>query len=522
MADDLLAVLLGELPAFAAMPRGEQALWLRRVRRLTFAWPDDAMRLFRGLIGVESLDQGELDEAASALISQLAPPGGAQPAARVWNLELLVSTETLASRLGRSPKANSQLLRTLALSDDPAVLAVWVRQLLAMPAGSAKDIDASLVPLFQRRTYPVDAIFPALLDGLAQPVLAAAIIDLANYLHRGRRTSRHPAADRAAQLTALIGELAQRLQRLEEHPPAALGEHQLATTILQESVPLLIALCDAVALIESKDAIGKLNQVLELRHRRLRTEAACALARLGEKSGVKALVELTKEPVVRSRALAYLDEVGATDEAPVEMRTSVARGEGDLAAWLAAPAQFGLGPQRIELLESQTMQWPGYDEPIDCHLFSFEYVLPQGSFSGIGLAGPVSHAFGVDLQDYPPADIFAIYSGWHADHAELRETHHLDFTAPQRSTADRWRRRLLDTGYADARIVKVGHFFGEQHFVFEAERYEGDDRSRGVVVVDGEEPHWYRQPATSQPPGERELYWLHRGRKLLAHFNPKA
>lgn len=524
MADDLLAILLQELPGLGAAPPAVRAQWLKRARRLAIAWPEDALRVLRGLGKLDADQMAEFDEPAAALLAALSPAPGAAAApvpVRSWNIDLLAAADHLAAQLKSAPRPLAQLLRALSQSDDPAALELWAKLLVAATHLEGPGVDAALVPLFQRRSYDPGAVFPKLWDGLSQPGLATGILDLANYLHRNGRTERHLAADRAEQLVQLLGELAQRLQQLEERPAGSREEHAAGAKAFQEMVPLVIALCDAVALLGDRAAEGKLNQVMSLRHRRLRTEAACALARLGEKSGVKALVELTREPVVRNRALAYLDEVGALDEAPAEMRTSEARGEGDLAAWLAAPAQFGLAPQQMELLESQSLQWPGYDEPVDCHLFSFEYHLPQGSFSGIGLAGPVTHAFGVDLQDYPPADIFAIYCGWNAEHAELRETDPAKMTATLQIAAERARRDLIAAGYADPRLVKIGHFFGEQHFVFETSRGEGEHRAPGIAIVDGAETHWYPLPRTSQPPSEREIYWLHRGKKLFAHFNQR-
>jgi len=524
MEDDLLSVLLQDLPGLGAASPADRAQWLKRARRLTLAWPEYALRLLRGLGELPSGAPADLDEPAAALLATLSPAPGA-PAVpmptRSWDTDLLAAAEYLASRLQAAPRSLAQLLRALAQSDDPAALALWARLLVSATELGGPEVDAALVPLFQRRSYDPGAIFPQLWDGLSQPGLATGILDLANFLHRTGRTERHLAADRAEQLIQLLGGLAQRLQQLEERPAGTREEHAAGAKAFQEMVPLVIALCDAVALLGDRAAEGKLNQVMSLRHRRLRTEAACALARLGEKSGVKALVELTREPVVRNRALAYLDEVGALDEAPAEMRTSAARGEGELAAWLAAPAQFGLAPQQMELRESQTLHWPGYDEPVDCHLYSFEYHLPQGSFSGIGLAGPVTHAFGVDLQDYPPADIFAIYCGWNAEHAELRETDPAKMTATLQIAADRARRDLVASGYDEPRLVKIGQFFGEQHFVFETARGDGEHRAPGIAVVDSGETHWYSLPRTSQPPSEREIYWLHRGRKLLAHFNQR-
>jgi len=515
--ENALSDSLATLRQYPLLAKDQQAAWRSRVQSSTLIWPAEARELLESLSREESAFDATLDAPLAVLLGLLRTPQGAP--ARPWDAPLLDAATDVMSRLAQTPQARFALLHALVQSDDPAALGRWATLLERLLPIGAKEVDASLAPLFQRRTYDPSAIFPALLESLRHPSLATGVLDLANYLYRSGRCGRHPAAERVEQIAQLLGAVAQRLQQLDEAPASDGAEHAKALEVYQTSVALVIALCDALALIGNPSVVGKLNQVLELRHRRLRAEAACALARLGDKHGVEQLVALTREPVVRSRALAYLDEVGALDQAPPEARTSAARGEGDLAAWLAAPEQFGIAPQRMELIESRRQYWPGFDEQVDCHLFRFEYALPQGEFSGVGLAGPTAHALGVDLLDYPPGDIFATYCGWQAEHAELSETDARDVTAGERATADRYARRLVEEGYHDVRLVKVAHFFGDQHFVFEADRGDAEQPQPGVVVVDGGEPYWYPQPRASNPPGERELYWLHRGRKLLAYFN---
>ena len=74
----------------------------------------------------------------------------------------------------------------------------------------------------------------------------------------------------------LLGELTQRLKKLEESPEAV-GDAK-RNTMAAESIALVISLCDALALIGDRSIVGKLFQTLELSHRRIRTEAAMALA----------------------------------------------------------------------------------------------------------------------------------------------------------------------------------------------------------------------------------------------------
>src|SRR5207253_3246379 len=124
-----------------------------------------------------------------------------------------------------------------------------------------------------------------------------------------------------------------------------------------------------------------------------------ALARLHDEDGIDALVEIAAEPVVRNRALAYLEELHLIDRVDAKYCTDEARAQGDMAAWLAEPAQFGLPPQLLEIVDTRTQNWPGYQEPLSCCLWRYEYRLRGKMLAGIGITGPVTHAFNADLQD---------------------------------------------------------------------------------------------------------------------------
>src|SRR6185503_9186201 len=102
-----------------------------------------------------------------------------------------------------------------------------------------------------------------------------------------------------AELITLLGELVQTLLLLEERPDQFGDTAQELSRRVARGVALAVSLCDALALMGEQSATGKLNQALRVGHRRLRTEAAAALARLGEEAGVTELVQLAAEPVAR-------------------------------------------------------------------------------------------------------------------------------------------------------------------------------------------------------------------------------
>lgn len=390
-----------------------------------------------------------------------------------------------------------------------------VERLATDPPTVANDVALAFRPLFQQRVYDVGLVFPALFDGLSQPSVAAAILDLANHLTRQERVPRHPAADRTEQLITLLGGLADRLGRLEEQPFESGQSAAELSALVSESVSLAVALCDALAQIGDQAAIGKLYRVLELEHRRLRTEAAAALAKLGEEEGTKALLALAAEPVARLRVLAYAEELSALDKVDPQYTSAAARAEAELVVWLAEPTQFGLPPKSCELVDSRTQYWPGYDEPVECFLFRYSYELGETRFSNVGIAGPLSHGFIADLADLPPDDIYAAYAGWEAEHEEIREADVDSLPASQRTEVARLERRLRDSGYQSIVPVTLGSFFGDKVLVSQA-RWEG---AEGIAVVDANETLWKPRGSSRRPLGSAEVYCIYKGRRLLRTFN---
>jgi hypothetical protein len=284
---------------------------------------------------------------------------------------------------------------------------------------------------------------------------------------------------------------------------------------VNDGVALAVSLCDALALIGDKSVTGKLYQTLDLAHRRLRTEAAAALAKLGEPAGVEALVALAAEPVARLRVLAYAEELGVLDRVAERYRTAPAQAEAEVALWLAQPSQMGVPPTECELVDTRCQYWPGYDEPVNCFLFRFTYRLGERAFSNIAIAGPLVHAFGADLSDLPPHDIYAAFAGWHAEHAEISEVDVEQLNDAQRSELFRLERRLGDEGYDDVQPLRLGSFFGDKVLIARALWHA----QPGVAVADAAQCSWFPQRPSRRPLGPEEAYLIYKGRRLLRTFN---
>jgi hypothetical protein len=417
----------------------------------------------------------------------------------------------LYRRLGPQSGARHELLTLLAAFRSPDDLRLLAELAAVDPPAVAERF---LAPLFQYRDYDPAPLFPRLLDALEHPALAAAVLDLANFLTREERVASHPAAGRSRELAALLGSLSQQLGRIEEEPPRAATDEVYRR--VNEGVALAVSLCDALALIGNASHAGKLHQALALGHRRIRTEAAYALARLGDPAGREALAALAEEPVARLRVLAYADELGLMDLIDQQFKSPEARAEAELVVWLADPTQMGLPPGTCDLIDRRVQYWPGYDDPVECFLFHFTYRLVNAVYSNVGIVGPLTHALTADLADLPPDDIYAAFAGWQAEHEEIFEAEAERLTSSGRREAERLVRRLHDAGYQGIEPVKLGSFFGDRVLVAAANR----DRVPGYAVVDSQEIEWRPTAQRPRPLGPDEVYYIYKGRKLLKAFNP--
>lgn len=442
---------------------------------------------------------------------------GRQPVESTASFQDLV--ESLYLGLGASSRARAQLLAWLATGGATADLQLFARLIVEEPPADDQDVMQALAPLFQQQRSKAALLYPRLLSAMTQPVLAAPVLDLANFLTRENLLDRHPAAEVANELVQLLGELVQTLLRMEERPDQFGDSAQEVSQRVARGVALAVSLCDALALIGDRHAVGKLYQALRVGHRRLRTEAAFALARLGEAQGVTELAQLAAEPVARLRVLAYATELGVTAKIDPQFTTPEARAEAELCVWLAEPTQYGVPPSSCELVDQRQQHWPGFDDPVDCYLFRFQYVVTvessEQSFSNIGIAGPLTHAFVADLGDLPPEDIYAAFAGWHAQHADIREFDVAHLSKSEQLEVQRLKRRLHDAGYSSIEPERMGYFFGEKALIANAAR----QAVNGVAVVDFQNTLFFPERHSKRPLGLEEAYSIYKGRKLLKLFN---
>lgn len=507
--------LLADFDRSATFRSSEAAARLRHHAWLSHATPEELDALLEELVQRPPPAAQSVSEAMlAAILAQVSLPFRRPEARQAHPLpdETRRRVEALYRHLGAESRARHELLALLAAARGPEDL----RLLAELTAGDPPAVAHTfLAPLFQHRDYDPAALFPRLLDALEHLSLAASVLDLANFLTRTGRAPVHPAAERSDRVAALLGRLAQQLSRLEEQAPPP-EEAEKTHRRVDESVSLAVSLCDALSLIGDREHVGKLYQALELGHRRIRTEAAYALAKLGEKAGEEALAGLASEPVARLRVLAYAQELGLMDRVAEDHKSHEARAEAELAAYLSDPRQMGLPPGACELIDRRTQYWPGYDDEVECFLFHISYRLGSAVYSNVGIVGPLTHAFTADLADLPPDDIYAAFAGWQAEHEDLYEVEAAQLSPAAAREAERLVRRLGDAGYEEIEPVKLGFFFGDRVLIARAVR----DGVSGCAVVDAQDIDWRPAGTRLRPLGPDEVYSIYKGRKLLKAFNP--
>jgi hypothetical protein len=218
---------------------------------------------------------------------------------------------------------------------------------------------------------------------------------------------------------------------------------------------------------------------------------------------------------VRLRALAYLKELGAEEQAPLEYRSNEARTEAEMVVHLAEPTQFGIPPTECDLLDQRTQFWPGYDRPIECFLFHYRYRAGNSEYANVGIVGPLTRSVVADLSDLPPPDIYAFYAGWHAEHEDIKEVSPSEAERAFASDLAKLRRKASEGGLANFELSKLGLFFGDKILVGSGER----SGIAGAAVVDDSAIAFYPFGGKRAPIGPDEAYDVYKGRRLLASFN---
>ncbi len=467
----------------------------------------------------DTIPPDEADRAMQQALEQLRglmPRPWANQHAAFLTEESVMQLGGLYKKLPANGNARSELLWRLTATGSEPALRAFAELLAADPPWNASSEWLPFVPLFQHPQLSVESLFPRLWEALSRQEYAALILDFANHVTRNGLAAEHPGKSRAEALNRLLTQVARSLEKGVESSrddASSSGKHMRE---FRAGIPLAISLCDTAGLLADPVFLPGLHQAADLPHRRIRAEAAAALVRLGDKSGEKMLEELAAEPVVRRRVLQYLEELAIQDVAQ-QFRSPFALAEGDLAAWLAEPTQFGMAPHELELWDSRRLFWPGFDEPVDCFLFRFRYGPSGQDWTGIGLAGPLTQAIVLNLENLDLHDAYALFAGWFAEHEEISQRFAEDEEQASFGTYVSARERLQNAGISDSQLELIGNFFGDTLLVA-----RGVWQSQpGFAVVDAHSWQWYPSGTGQNALRADGAYNIHKGRLLLRSFNPE-
>lgn len=433
-----------------------------------------------------------------------------------WSDERMQQFEMLYQHTPAFSELRNHLLRWLGTAGGAAQLDLWMELVCNDPPEQRLGLGLAFAPLMHPSFVPTEKFVAGLLaNGTVHPQIAPAIFDLMNFYVRTKMFSQHPARDRLSGLVDLLGQLCGQLGRIEEgnFPKDYQARH--VNQLVSDAVALIVALCDTFALTGHQPAIPKLHQALQLRHRRVQTESAAALARLNDESGKKALIALAEQPIARLRVLAYAEELGFKQDISLELQGEISIAESQLAIWLSEPDQMGLAPSNLELVDNRTMFWPSYDEPMHCYLFNYSYGSGPNAHSNIGICGPLTHAFAADLRHLPIDEMYAAFAGWQTVHEEIYQMSPVGAQQRFPSEYRQMKACLEDDAFENLKVQSVGNFFGELTLIASA-IHEGQ---AGTLVVDRHDSTWFEEGNPDAPIDWRMAYGIWRGKQLLSRFN---
>lgn len=393
-------------------------------------------------------------------------------------------------------------------------LRTWCTLITTGPPSNPHGLVQTFAPLVKRTDLPDWFFTEMATKGIAHPEIAAASLDLMNFHFRMGNLTSHPAEDRAQQLTALLGSVVQQMARVEEgNLPPELTPQEISVRVA-ESVALTISLCDALALMNYQAAIGKMRQALELRHRRIQTEAAAGLARLKIEEGEQWLAKLVEEPIARLRVLAFAEELEILDKIPDEFQSEIAIAESKLAIWLSEPNQMGIAPSNIELVDNREMYWPSYEHPVQCFLFRFQYG-NDPVYSNLGISGPLIHVFPNNIESLSIDDAYAAFAGWQAVHPKIFQM------TPERAE-NIYSEQIVDLttrideqGFEEIQPVLVGSFFDEIILLAQSVKNE----QNVIALADDSDVYCFTSQSDKDHIDANMAYTIWRGRRFLRQFN---
>jgi hypothetical protein len=518
MTDATTETWLTQFTQWSQLDTDQQRLWSQQFKQNIAGKPAIVNRLFAQLLQADDTTIRQSATALQTVVFMLYAHLRGREDDFSWALRdeiEIASISSLAQRFSDQPAQRIQLFRLLAALRTAESIGALFERMVSFPPQNEADVFAVFEPFFSSTDYDAQPLFPRFFDLLEHPKLASAVIDLSNFVFREEMLSSHPISGRVATMRGLLGSLVHRLQIIEENPQRGGTSPEMIAQTVADSTALIISLCDSLALVGDEAALTTLEQAGQLKHRRIRVEAAAARIRLGDESVVESFLLMAADPANRIRVLKYAEELDLSDELDAEFTTAEALAESRLALWLAQPAQMGVAPTQLELIDQKTQFWPGYDKPVDCFLFRYAYHLGEAEFSNAGIVGPFTHAFLGNLLDLPVSDIYAAFAGWQAEHPEIIELDLNDLSFYAGADLRKLVEKLQAKSFQEIEPEIFASFFGQQVLVARAVFEE----QPGIIVLDGEQEIWLPERQNRNPISAAEAWCIYKGRSLLKAFN---
>lgn len=147
----------------------------------------------------------------------------------------------------------------------------------------------------------------------------------------------------------------------------------------------------------------------------VRMEAAWAQAKSGDEAGLIRLAELCLDPCSSFTAQQYFEELGRSDQIPVQAQEPDFRAVAEMANWLAHPMEFGRSPDEIKLYDTRELRWPPTRDKRQLWLVEYCYNNQETGEPdrGVGMVGSTTFAlFGETTTNLPPEDIYGLHCCW--------------------------------------------------------------------------------------------------------------
>jgi len=231
----------------------------------------------------------------------------------------------------------------------------------------------------------------ALADPLPPGFIAVAFLDTLNDLAVAGQLDRHPFASE---------EGCRRLEGWLRHSHPELYSYALSATT-------------ALPFVGRRDRERLLPLARRHPDEEVRLEAAWVAAATGDESGVRDLAGWALD-IRRSRqACQYLHELQREDAIPESAKSPDFEAVAALTAWLALPEQFGVYPDRVEIIDRRELFWPPAGERIELRLLHYSLEVDGYIEEGVGIVGEMTFAL-IDRStvQLPLEDIYGLYCAW--------------------------------------------------------------------------------------------------------------